>query len=153
MLKEIYPNCAGLDVHKRFVTACRLTVDAQGVTHPQRRKFSTMTADLEELASWLAVRRSLKIKPQITRVNVVNFASRETENALVLAKCQSWLFAYPGSQNEPSLPNRCNVRKISDMYSLLRERISGPKRSRHIDPLKTNAQLASGMMASSELEL
>jgi transposase len=54
MLKEVYPNCAGLDVHKRFVTACRLTVDEQGTTRSERRKFSTMSADLEELATWLA---------------------------------------------------------------------------------------------------
>jgi transposase len=54
MLKEAYPNCAGLDVHKKFVIACRLTVDEQGVTHSERRKFSSMTADLEDLAHWLA---------------------------------------------------------------------------------------------------
>lgn len=50
MLTEVYPNCAGLDVHKKFVTACRLTGDAQGTTHAERRKFSTMTDDLEALA-------------------------------------------------------------------------------------------------------
>src|SRR6202158_2769005 len=54
MLKEVYPQCAGLDVHKKFVTACRLTVDEQGVTHAERRKVSTMSADLQELAQWLA---------------------------------------------------------------------------------------------------
>ena len=57
MLTAVYPNCAGLDVHKKFVTACRLTVDEHGVTHPERRKFSTMTPDLEELAIWLAAGR------------------------------------------------------------------------------------------------
>jgi len=101
----------------------------------------------------LAARRSLKIKPQITLVNVVYFASTVTENALELTGCQGWLFADPGCQKEPSLPNFCNVRKISEMYSLLRERISDPKRPRHIDPLKANAQLASGIMDSSEMEL
>ncbi len=40
MLKEIYPNCTGLDVHKKFVTACRLAVGAQGVTRSERHKFS-----------------------------------------------------------------------------------------------------------------
>ena len=57
----------------------------------------------------------------------------------------------PGCQNEPSFPNACNVRKSSERYSLLRERMSGPRRSRHIDPLKANAQSASGIMASSEM--
>lgn len=54
MLKEVHPYCAGLDVHKKFVTVCRLTVDSQGTTHAERRKFSTMTDDLETLAKWLS---------------------------------------------------------------------------------------------------
>ena len=28
MIKVLYPNCAGLDVHKKFVVACRLSGDA-----------------------------------------------------------------------------------------------------------------------------
>jgi transposase len=50
----VYPHCVGLDVHKKFVTACRLTLDEQGQTHQTLRQFSTMTDDLEALADWLA---------------------------------------------------------------------------------------------------
>ncbi|MHC4617182.1 MAG: IS110 family RNA-guided transposase [Planctomycetota bacterium] len=50
----VYPNCAGLDVHKRFVVACRLVVDEQGNTLQELREFSTMTADLEQMAEWLS---------------------------------------------------------------------------------------------------
>lgn len=50
----VYPNCAGLDVHKKFVTACRLTVDEGGQTQQELREFSTMSDDLEALADWLA---------------------------------------------------------------------------------------------------
>mgnify|MGYP001127602079 FL=1 len=53
MLRVIYPNCAGLDVHKKFVVACRVTGDGQGNLHRELRVFSTMTADLEALADWL----------------------------------------------------------------------------------------------------
>ncbi len=53
MLKNVYPNCAGLDVHKKFVSVCRLTVDAHGETQAEVREFSTMTDDLEALAAWL----------------------------------------------------------------------------------------------------
>ena len=49
----IYPNCAGLDVHKKFVTACRMTVDEHGQTHQELCEFSTMTDELEALAAWL----------------------------------------------------------------------------------------------------
>ena len=53
MIKILYPNCAGLDVHKKFVVACRLSVDAAGNTQKQMRKFSSMRADLEAMAKWL----------------------------------------------------------------------------------------------------
>jgi transposase len=54
MLKTVYPNCAGLDVHKKFVTVCRLTVDCHGLSQAELREFSTMSDDLEALATWLA---------------------------------------------------------------------------------------------------
>ncbi len=68
MLKEVYPHCAGLDVHKKFVTACRLTVDEQGVTHSERRKFSSMMADLEDLANWLSAGRCSHVAMESTGV-------------------------------------------------------------------------------------
>jgi transposase len=51
---RMYPNCAGLDVHKKFVTVCRLTVDDQEQNHSELREFTTMSDDLEALADWLA---------------------------------------------------------------------------------------------------
>jgi transposase len=54
MIKVVYPNCAGLDVHKKFVTVCRLTVDKQGQVQKELSEYSTMTADLQALADWLA---------------------------------------------------------------------------------------------------
>jgi transposase len=68
MLKEVYPNCAGLDVHKKFVTAYRLTVDAQGTTHAERRQCSTLTADLEALATWLSAGHCTHVAMESTGV-------------------------------------------------------------------------------------
>jgi transposase len=53
MFTMVYPNCAGLDVHQKFVVVCRLVVDEQGNTLRELRQFSTMTADLENMADWL----------------------------------------------------------------------------------------------------
>jgi len=53
-MQKVFPNCAGLDVHKKFVVACRLTVDDQGHIHRKLLRFSTMTKDLEALSNWLA---------------------------------------------------------------------------------------------------
>jgi transposase len=49
----LYPRCAGLDVHKKTVVACRISRDATGKTLLQMRTFSTMTADLLTLSDWL----------------------------------------------------------------------------------------------------
>lgn len=54
MIKIVYPNSAGLDVHKRFVVVCRLTTNQQRRTHKETRKYTTMTADLQAMADWLA---------------------------------------------------------------------------------------------------
>jgi transposase len=53
-MEELYPNCAGLDIHKKFLVACRLHVDAAGHAQREIRKFDTMLADLQELRRWLA---------------------------------------------------------------------------------------------------
>ena len=49
----IYPRCAGLDVHKKMVVACRIIRDAHGKTILEIRTFATMTADLLMLLDWL----------------------------------------------------------------------------------------------------
>jgi transposase len=53
-MDDLYPNCAGIDVHKKFLLVCRLHVDARGQPHKHIRKFDTMLGDLEALRDWLA---------------------------------------------------------------------------------------------------
>ena len=49
----IYPQCCGLDVHKKTVTACLIT-SIEGLEPVKEiRTFRTMTADLLALADWL----------------------------------------------------------------------------------------------------
>jgi transposase len=50
----IHSHCAGLDVHKKTVVACRIAPDALGELQQQTRTFATMTADLLALGDWLA---------------------------------------------------------------------------------------------------
>jgi transposase len=52
-MDHLYPNCAGIDVHDKFLMVCRLHVDAQGQTHSQVRRFETMLDQLHMLARWL----------------------------------------------------------------------------------------------------
>lgn len=49
----IYKRCAGLDVHKKTVTAAIIVPDGEGGLRRERRTFGTMTADLLALSDWL----------------------------------------------------------------------------------------------------
>lgn len=53
-MQLIYDQCAGLDVHKKTVTACRIYPDSSGCTTKDTRTFTTMTPDLINLSDWLA---------------------------------------------------------------------------------------------------
>ena len=53
-MQVLYTHCAGLDVHKKTVVACVLITQPDGAVERQVRTFKTMTADLLELADWLA---------------------------------------------------------------------------------------------------
>lgn len=53
MMKIVYPNCCGIDVHKTFVVAVIAMTDDQGITQYYRRRFSTFTNQLKELEKWL----------------------------------------------------------------------------------------------------
>jgi transposase len=50
----VYERCAGLDVHKRTVAACRITPGERGEPRKEIRTFGTMTEDLLALGDWLA---------------------------------------------------------------------------------------------------
>src|ERR671919_1562529 len=50
----VYSHCAGLDVHKKTVVACRVIPGAGGKPTKEIRTFATMTCDLLALSDWLA---------------------------------------------------------------------------------------------------
>jgi transposase len=52
-MEVLYPRCCGVDVHKKFLVACLLTIDENGQPHKELRRFSTMTADLLACVDWL----------------------------------------------------------------------------------------------------
>lgn len=52
-MDAVNPRCAGLDVHKKSVVACRIYAGAEG-QQEELRTFGTMTPDLLELSDWLA---------------------------------------------------------------------------------------------------
>jgi len=53
-MEVLYTHCAGLDIHKEVVLACRITPDAQGQPRKEVQRFKTLTQDLLRLGDWLA---------------------------------------------------------------------------------------------------
>lgn len=45
-MRVVYKECAGLDVHKKTVVACRVRINEQGQREQEVRTFSTMTCEL-----------------------------------------------------------------------------------------------------------
>lgn len=52
-MEVVYRHCAGLDVHKKTVVACRVTRDPAGQRVSETRTFGTMTSTLQEMSDWL----------------------------------------------------------------------------------------------------
>lgn len=52
-MEVVHRHCAGLDVHKKSVVACRIRLDERGGWTKEVRRFGTMTVDLLLLADWL----------------------------------------------------------------------------------------------------
>ena len=50
----VYAHCCGIDVHKRFVTACRIRSREGAEPEKELRKYGTMTGELLAMAEWLA---------------------------------------------------------------------------------------------------
>ena len=53
-MDSLYPNCAGIDVHDKFLMVWRLHIDPQGRAQRTIRRFETMLDQLRVLATWLA---------------------------------------------------------------------------------------------------
>jgi transposase len=52
-MEKVYTHCAGLDVHKVTVVACRLRLDHAGHKQKESATFGTTTAELLRLSDWL----------------------------------------------------------------------------------------------------
>src|ERR1044071_6208702 len=52
-MQVLYTHCAGLDVHKKSVSACIWITSDAGKAEKQMRQFGTTTPELQELVEWL----------------------------------------------------------------------------------------------------
>lgn len=52
-IQIIHPVCCGLDVHKKKISACLLTIDENGKEQYEIKEFGTFTNDLKKMKKWL----------------------------------------------------------------------------------------------------
>ena len=88
-MEVVYERCAGLDVHKKSVTACRVVPAAGGGWQKETRRFDTMTVELLKLADWLRAGGVTAVAMESTGVYwkpVFNILESEVEVLLVNAR-------------------------------------------------------------------
>jgi len=67
-MRVVYERCAGLDVHKKTVVACRITPHPDGGWRKEVRTFATLTDELLNLADWLRASEVTHIAMESTGV-------------------------------------------------------------------------------------
>lgn len=67
-MENIFPCCAGLDVHKESVEACVRRIEPNGRWHQQTRHWGTMTRDLLAMADWMAAQGVTQVAMESTGV-------------------------------------------------------------------------------------
>lgn len=66
MIPAVLERCAGIDVHKKFVTVCVLVGAAHLEPEPQRRRFGTCNAELWQLRDWLLQEKCQQVAMEST---------------------------------------------------------------------------------------
>lgn len=66
MIPAVVERCAGIDVHKKFVTVCVLVGAAHLEPEPQRKRFGTYNAELYRLRDWLLAEKCQKVVMEST---------------------------------------------------------------------------------------
>lgn len=66
MIPAVLERCAGIDVHKKFVTVCVLVGAAHLEPEPQRRRFGTCNAELWQLRDWLLKEKCQQVAMEST---------------------------------------------------------------------------------------
>jgi len=67
-MQVVYARCAGLDVHKKTVSACVSVCEAEAAKRQQTRVFGTFTCDLLALADWLKQQGVTQVAMEATGV-------------------------------------------------------------------------------------
>ena len=67
-MQVVYARCAGLDVHKKTVSACVSVCEPEAAKRQQTRVFGTFTCDLLALTDWLKQQGVTQVAMEATGV-------------------------------------------------------------------------------------
>jgi transposase len=88
-MEVVNAHCAGLDVHKKSVVACRIIPDEDGGWRKDIRRFGTLTVDLLGLADWLRAGQVTQVAMESTGIYwrpIFNILESEFDILLVNAQ-------------------------------------------------------------------
>jgi len=68
IMENVFPCCAGLDIHQKSVEACVRRLEPTGQLHHQTRHWGTMTRDLLAMADWMAAQGVTHVAMESTGV-------------------------------------------------------------------------------------
>jgi len=130
-MQVLYYRCCGLDIHKKLIVACLLSMSGQGV-HKEIRTFGTTLADLYRLRDWLVANECQIVAMESTGVywkpiwNVL-----EEELKLLLVNAQH-IKAVPGRKTDTK-----DAEWIADLlqHGLLRASFVPPRPQRELREL------------------
>ena len=111
-MKMLYSRCAGLDVHKKSVSAC-IRISKGKETSQETRTFGTFTADLEALRDWLLKHKVSHVAMESTGVFWIPVWN-------VLEQCEAnFVLTLINPQHVHALPGRKTDRKDGERIAEL----------------------------------
>ncbi len=75
-MEVLYRRVCGIDVHKQFLVACVLVLDAHGHLTKEVRRFTTLFDDLLAVADWLTQHGVTHVAMESTGVYVRRITAR-----------------------------------------------------------------------------
>lgn len=100
MLKIVYRNCAGIDVHSKSITVTIASTDNRDITTYQTKSFSTFTDDLINCREWLISNQTFDVCMESTgKYWIPVFNILETKCRCVLAH-PKYVRSLPGKKTD-----------------------------------------------------
>ena len=140
-MQILHRCCCGLDVHKKLIVACLISLNESGDAQKETRSFTTMTKDILALADWLARAKCTHIAMESTGVYwrpIWNLLEGQFE---LLPFCAQHIKAVPGRKTDIK-----DAEWLADLlqHGLLRASFVPPAPQRHLRPPHPLPQYAVG---------